>query len=54
MDTKPLADPVAEARRLISAAQAQGLVLRALGVRSRAGDRVRWYEEPEQEHAGGG
>jgi len=30
-DAGPLADPVAEARRLISAATAQGLLLRALG-----------------------
>ena len=40
MGTEPLADPVAEALRLISAAH---------------GDRVRWYQEPEQEQeqAGG-
>jgi hypothetical protein len=31
MSTEPLADPVAEALRLISAAQAQGLILRAIG-----------------------
>ena len=68
MDTEPLADPVAEARRLISGAQAQGLILCARGgvavhlqapdgqprLGRRVGDKVGWCAEPEQEQTGAG
>jgi hypothetical protein len=41
-DAGPLADPVAEARRLVAAAAEQGQV----------GDKVRWYQQPEEEGGG--
>jgi hypothetical protein len=61
----PLADTVAEARRLVAAADGQGLLLGGVAIylpapdgkpripreRSQVGDKVRWYQQPEEEQS---
>ena len=59
-DSGPLADPVAEARRLIAAAAGQALrghleaepKTMKWRLRGQVGDKVRWYQQPEEEQDG--